>query len=80
MLTSIADEATVMECLEKGAAGCLRKDSPIEDISRLLTEFRKEAAVQPNPGETMTNTAPAPYNLDQVLAEIAEDQKVDRET
>ena len=52
MLTSIADEATVMECIEKGAAGYLRKDSPIEGFCRLLTEFRGETATQPKPGET----------------------------
>lgn len=42
MMTSIADQETVTDCLHKGAAGYIRKDSSIEDISRLLTEFKKE--------------------------------------
>lgn len=48
MLTSIADEGTVIECLEKGATGYIRKDSPVENITRLLTELREEAVTQPN--------------------------------
>ena len=52
MLTSIADQGTVAECLEKGAAGYIRKDSPVEEINRLLSELREEATRQPNGGGT----------------------------
>jgi DNA-binding NarL/FixJ family response regulator len=44
MLTSIADQGTVMECLEKGAVGYIRKDSPVEEITRLLAELYQEAS------------------------------------
>lgn len=50
MLTSIADQGTVVECLEKGAIGYIRKDSPVEEITRLLTELRAEATAATNPG------------------------------
>lgn len=50
MLTSIADEATVMECLEAGAAGYIRKDSPPDEISRLLAELSEEITTQANDG------------------------------
>ena len=38
MLTSMADEATVRDCLDKGAVEYLRKDTPVEEICRVLTE------------------------------------------
>ena len=41
MLTSMADEATVVDCIEKGAADYLRKDTPIEEICRVLSELRE---------------------------------------
>lgn len=50
MLTSIADQGTVVECLEKGAVGYIRKDSPVEEITRLLTELRAEVTASTNPG------------------------------
>ncbi len=49
MLTSIADEKTVMECLEKGAAGYLRKDSSIAQIQRLLRELQEDKTTQTKP-------------------------------
>lgn len=42
MLTSIADQATVVECLNKGATGYLRKDAPIEEINRYLMQLHAE--------------------------------------
>jgi len=50
MLTSIADEATVMECLEKGASGYLRKDSPVDEILRVLRELRAEIETEREQG------------------------------
>jgi two-component system, chemotaxis family, chemotaxis protein CheY len=41
MLTSMADEATVVDCIEKGAVDYLRKDTPIEEICRVLSELRE---------------------------------------
>jgi len=52
MVTSIADQGTVLECLERGAVGYIRKDSPVEEISRLLTELREEITTKCNPGGT----------------------------
>ena len=52
MVTSIADQGTVLECLEKGAVGYIRKDSPVEEISRLLTEWREAITTQRNRGGT----------------------------
>lgn len=40
MLTSIADEETVLDCLDKGAVGYLRKDSPVEAITQFLVQLR----------------------------------------
>ena len=51
MLTSIADECTVMDCLEKGAAGYLRKDSSVQQIQTLLRGLQEETA-RTNPGAT----------------------------
>ncbi len=48
MLTSIADQGTVVECLEKGAVGYIRKDSPVEEISRVLTGLLEEVAIPNN--------------------------------
>lgn len=48
MVTSIADQGTVLECLEKGAVGYIRKDSPVEGISQLLGELREEITAQRN--------------------------------
>ena len=50
MLTSIADQATVVDCLEKGAVGYIRKDSPVEEISRQLAELQAEMATAWLPG------------------------------
>jgi DNA-binding NarL/FixJ family response regulator len=50
MLTSIADQGTVVECIEKGAVGYLRKDSSVEEISRLLTGLRNQAAAPQEQG------------------------------
>lgn len=44
MLTSTADQDTVTECLEKGAVGYLRKDSPVEEIRRLLMSLSEKTA------------------------------------
>jgi two-component system, chemotaxis family, chemotaxis protein CheY len=52
MLSSIADEATVMDCIEKGAANYIRKDSPVEEICRILMELRAEIAARRSKGET----------------------------
>jgi DNA-binding NarL/FixJ family response regulator len=41
MLTSMADEATVRDCIEKGAAYYLRKDTPVDEICRVLLELRE---------------------------------------
>jgi two-component system chemotaxis response regulator CheY len=46
MLTSIADEATVVDCLEKGAVDYLRKDATIEEIHQTLS------SLQPTPHPT----------------------------
>jgi DNA-binding NarL/FixJ family response regulator len=51
MLTSIADQATVVECLEKGAVGYIRKDSTVEEITKLLTDLRAELAAPQPQGE-----------------------------
>jgi len=42
MLTSIADEGTVTECIEKGAVGYIRKDSSADEINRVLASLRAE--------------------------------------
>jgi len=47
MLTSIADEGTVIDCLEKGAAGYIRKDSPVEELIALLTDLQKPTRETP---------------------------------
>lgn len=44
MLTSMADEATVRDCIAKGAAEYLRKDTPVEEISRVLVGLRERIA------------------------------------
>jgi two-component system, chemotaxis family, chemotaxis protein CheY len=46
MLTSMADEATVADCIEKGAVNYLRKDTPIDEISRVLVELRERIGDQ----------------------------------
>jgi DNA-binding NtrC family response regulator len=46
MLTSMADEATVVDCIEKGAVNYLRKDTPIDEISRVLVELRDRIGAQ----------------------------------
>jgi two-component system chemotaxis response regulator CheY len=56
MLTSIADEGTVLECLEKGAAGYLRKDSSVEEIRTLLAELREEINTERNRGGAHAGT------------------------
>jgi DNA-binding NarL/FixJ family response regulator len=43
MLTSIADEGTVRDCLEKGAVGYVRKDAPVDEIVQSLARLREEA-------------------------------------
>ncbi len=50
MVTSIADQGTVAECLEKGAVGYIRKDSSVEEICRLLGGLHDELAAQTRPG------------------------------
>ncbi len=52
MLTSMADEATVVDCIEKGAVDYLRKDTPIDEISRVLNELRERIAAQRASGVT----------------------------
>jgi two-component system, chemotaxis family, chemotaxis protein CheY len=47
MLTSVADPAALMECLAKGAAGCIRKGSPVEEITRRLAELHPETRLSP---------------------------------
>jgi DNA-binding NarL/FixJ family response regulator len=39
MLTSIADESTVVDCLEKGASDYLRKDASVEEIHQTLSSL-----------------------------------------
>jgi two-component system, chemotaxis family, chemotaxis protein CheY len=46
MLTSMADEATVKDCIEKGAVNYLRKDTPIDEICRVLVELRERIGAQ----------------------------------
>ena len=46
MLTSMADEATVMDCIEKGAVNYLRKDTPIDEICRVLVELREKIGAE----------------------------------
>lgn len=50
MVTSIADQGTVTECLEKGAAGYIRKDASLAEIDRLLAELREEVTPPQLPG------------------------------
>lgn len=50
MLTSIADEGTVVECLDKGAVGYLRKDSPVETITQFLVQLRAQSSTPRSPG------------------------------
>ena len=38
VLTSMADEASVNECLELGAANYIRKDVPLEEIQEILRQ------------------------------------------
>jgi two-component system chemotaxis response regulator CheY len=42
MLTSMADEGTVRDCIEKGATEYLRKDTPVDEICRVLVELREK--------------------------------------
>jgi len=46
MLTSMADERTVTDCITKGAADYLRKDTPIDEICRVLVELRERIGAQ----------------------------------
>jgi two-component system, chemotaxis family, chemotaxis protein CheY len=46
MLTSMAEAAIVMDCLEKGAVDYLRKDTPIDEISRVLVGLRNRITAQ----------------------------------
>ncbi len=46
MLTSMADEATVRDCIEKGAVEYLRKDTPVEEICRVLLGLHQMIASQ----------------------------------
>jgi two-component system, chemotaxis family, chemotaxis protein CheY len=46
MLTSMADEATVVDCIEKGAVNYLRKDTPVAEICRVLVELRESIGAQ----------------------------------
>ncbi len=46
MLTSMADEATVRYCIEQGAAEYLRKDTPVEEINRVLGGLSEKIAAQ----------------------------------
>ncbi|HOX57370.1 MAG TPA: response regulator transcription factor [Candidatus Paceibacterota bacterium] len=46
MLTSMADEATVRDCIQKGAAEYLRKDTPVEELCRVLTGLRQKIAAR----------------------------------
>jgi two-component system, chemotaxis family, chemotaxis protein CheY len=50
MLTSMADEATVVDCIEKGAVDYLRKDTPLEEICRVLAGLREKIGAQRNTG------------------------------
>jgi two-component system, chemotaxis family, chemotaxis protein CheY len=52
MLTSMADEATVRSCIEMGAAEYLRKDTPVEEICRVLVGLRESIVAQ---RDCMTN-------------------------
>lgn len=62
MLTSITDECTVVDCLEKGAVGYLRKDASMEEITQVLVGLRQgHAARRPKSGLWMT--APQHRNL-----------------
>ena len=44
MLTSIADQVTVMDCIDKGASNYLLKSSDAEEIKQALVELRDECA------------------------------------
>ncbi len=46
MLTSMADERTVTDCIQKGAADYIRKDTPIDEICRVLVELRESIGAQ----------------------------------
>jgi DNA-binding NarL/FixJ family response regulator len=46
MLTSMANEATVVDCIDKGAVNYLRKDTPLEEICRVLGELRERIGAQ----------------------------------
>jgi len=37
MLTSVVDEQNVVQCVEAGAAGYIRKDSPVAEIQATIT-------------------------------------------
>ena len=39
MLTSVVDEQNVVQCVEAGAAGYIRKDSPVAEIQATITEI-----------------------------------------
>ncbi|MCP4023108.1 MAG: response regulator [Desulfobacteraceae bacterium] len=38
MLTSVSDMETVSECIDAGAANYIRKDTPLEELKRLIKE------------------------------------------
>ena len=38
MLTSVADMASVAQCIDIGAGGYIRKDTPLKDVARIIEE------------------------------------------
>ena len=42
MLTSVADSGTVKECINLGAAGYIRKDTPVAEMAKLIKERWEE--------------------------------------
>jgi YesN/AraC family two-component response regulator len=46
MLTSIADQVTVMDCIDKGASNYLLKDCDAEEIKSALMELKEECGLQ----------------------------------
>lgn len=41
MLTSVIESATVENCIELGASGYIRKDSPVDEIKAIISESLK---------------------------------------
>jgi two-component system, chemotaxis family, chemotaxis protein CheY len=42
MLTSVVESDTVQRCIELGAAGYIRKDTPVDEIKSIISDVMKE--------------------------------------